>query len=501
MSAVSDLLAFQRDTEALAQIMGRLGWDQETMMPRGAADQRGDEMAALEGVLHARRTDPRLGEWLDRAAHESQTQTHTQTHTQTMAEAAQLRLIARAYARACRVPVALAARIARVTSLSQGRWAAARKAEDLSGFLPVLAEVIALRREEAQALASGGDAYDAALQGYEPGITGAEIAAVFDRMRPRLVALRAGLRDGPDAPVLHGHFPRAAQLALAHEVAGAFGYDLTRGRIDEAVHPFSSGSHNDVRITTRIDETEPLGCIYSTIHEVGHAGYEQNITQDYGLSVLGQGVSMGVHESQSRIYENQLGRSPAFCHWLYGRMRDHFGPLSVSSPEAFTRAVNRVASGFIRTEADEVHYNLHIMLRFDLERALIGGDLAVCDLEAAWNDRFAADFGVAVDRPSDGVLQDVHWPVGLFGYFPTYSLGNVYAGCLHMALRAAVPGLDDRLAQGDLAPALGWLRDNLQIHGALRDPRDTVEHATGAPVGEAPLLTYLETKYSALYAA
>ena len=397
--------------------------------------------------------------------------------------------------------MALAARIARVTSLSQGRWAAARKAEDLSGFLPVLAEVIALRREEAQALASGGDAYDAALQGYEPGITGAEIAAVFDRMRPRLVALRAGLRDGPDAPVLHGHFPRAAQLALAHEVAGAFGYDLTRGRIDEAVHPFSSGSHNDVRITTRIDETEPLGCIYSTIHEVGHAGYEQNITQDYGLSVLGQGVSMGVHESQSRIYENQLGRSPAFCHWLYGRMRDHFGPLSVSSPEAFTRAVNRVASGFIRTEADEVHYNLHIMLRFDLERALIGGDLAVCDLEAAWNDRFAADFGVAVDRPSDGVLQDVHWPVGLFGYFPTYSLGNVYAGCLHMALRAAVPGLDDRLAQGDLAPALGWLRDNLQIHGALRDPRDTVEHATGAPVGEAPLLTYLETKYSALYAA
>jgi carboxypeptidase Taq len=313
------------------------------------------------------------------------------------------------------------------------------------------------------------------------------------------VALRAALRDAPPAPVLTGHFPRAGQLALAHEVAEVFGYDLTRGRIDEAVHPFSSGSFNDVRITTRIDEAEPLGCLYSTIHEVGHAGYEQSIAQEYGLSVLGQGVSMGVHESQSRIYENQLGRSPAFCHWLFGRVRDHFGPLSVTTPEDFARAVNRVESGYIRTEADEVHYNLHIMLRFDLERALIGGDLALGDLEAAWNDRFAADFGLVVDKPSNGVLQDVHWPVGLFGYFPTYSLGNVYAGCLHEAMRAALPGLDGALARGDLAPALGWLRDSVQRHGGLRPPRATVEHATGAPVDEAPLLRYLDRKYRALY--
>ena len=487
MSALSDLLAFQREKEALAQVMGRLGWDQETMMPRGAAVQRGDEMAALEGVLHARRTDPRVGEWLGKAAPGS------------AAEAAQMRLIAHSYTRACRVPGALAAEIARVTSVSQGKWAEARKAEDLAGFLPVLGQVAALRREEAQALAGGGDVYDALLDGYEPGITGAEIAALFDRMRPRLVALRAALRDAPPAPVLEGHFPRAGQLALAREIAQVFGYDLERGRIDEAVHPFSSGSHNDVRITTRVDEAEPLGCLYSTIHEVGHAGYEQNIAQDYGLSVLGQGVSMGVHESQSRIYENQLGRAPAFCHWLYGRMRDHFGPLSVTTPEDFARAVNRVESGYIRTEADEVHYNLHIMLRFDLERALMRGDLALGDLEAAWNDRFAADFGITVDRPSNGVLQDVHWPVGLFGYFPTYSLGNVYAGCLHDALRGALPGLDQQLTKGDLAPALGWLRANLQTHGGLRPPRETVEHATGAPVHEAALLGYLEAKYGALY--
>jgi carboxypeptidase Taq len=303
----------------------------------------------------------------------------------------------------------------------------------------------------------------------------------------------------PAAPVLQGHFPKAQQLALAQEIARAFGYDMDRGRIDEAVHPFSSGSFNDVRITTRVDESEPLGCLYSTIHEVGHAGYEQNIDQSYGLTVLGQGVSMGVHESQSRIYENQLGRSPAFCAWLYGRMRDRFGPLSVAGPDEFARAVNGVAAGYIRTEADEVHYNLHIMLRFDLERALIRGDLALADMEAAWNDRFKADFGIAVTRPSQGMLQDVHWPVGLFGYFPTYSLGNVYAGCLHAALRADVSGLDGDLAKGDTTRALGWLRDKVQTHGGLRPPRDTIEQATGAPITEAPLLDYLETKYSALY--
>jgi carboxypeptidase Taq len=254
-----------------------------------------------------------------------------------------------------------------------------------------------------------------------------------------------------------------------------------------------------VRITTRVDEADPLVCLYSTIHEVGHAGYEQNIAPEHGLSALGQGVSMGVHESQSRIYENQLGRSPVFCGWLYGRMIDRFGPLSVNGPENFARAVNRVVTGYIRTEADEVHYNLHIMLRFDLERALMRGDLAVGDLEAAWNDRFAADFGLAVDRPSRGLLQDVHWPVGLFGYFPTYTLGNVYAGCLHEAMRQDLPDLDRDLAAGDLAAALAWLRDRLQRHGGLRPPRETIEHATGGAISEAPLLSYLETKYAALY--
>jgi carboxypeptidase Taq len=326
------------------------------------------------------------------------------------------------------------------------------------------------------------------------------LAALFDRMRPRLVDLRARIRDaGPAKASVAGHFPHEVQLALSREIALAFGYDLKTGRIDLAVHPFSSGSGADVRITTRVDEADPLGCLYSTIHEVGHAGYEQNIAEDYALSVLGRGVSMGVHESQSRIYENQLGRSAAFTGWLYGRMRDLFGDIGVDGPEAFHAAVNNVASGYIRTEADEVHYNLHIMLRFDLERALIGGDLEVADLEAAWNDRFAADFGVAVDRPRHGMLQDVHWSAGLFGYFPTYSLGNVYAGVLHEALRADLPDLDASLAKGDPSPATAWLKERLQRFGGLREPRATIEHAAGRKVSEAPLLDYLDAKFGAIY--
>jgi carboxypeptidase Taq len=488
MTALSDLLSHQRQTEALSQVMGRLGWDQETMMPPGAAEQRGEEVAALEGVLHARRSDPWVGEMLALA------------EPATEAEAAQLRLIARSHARATKVPADLAAELARVTSVAQGVWARARAADDFAAFRPTLEKVVRLKRIEAEALANGGDLYDAMIDDYEPAMTAAELAALFGRMRPRLVELRGRILDaGPPPAGLAAHFPKEVQLALSREVAQAFGYDLNHGRIDLAVHPFSSGSGADVRITTRVDDAEPLGCLYSTIHEVGHAAYEQNVAADYRLTPLGSGVSMGVHESQSRIYENQLGRSAAFTSWLYGRMRDLFGDIGVESAEAFHAAVNRVTSGYIRTEADEVHYNLHIMLRFDLERALIRGELDVGDLEAAWNERFEADFGVAVDRPRNGVLQDVHWSVGLFGYFPTYSLGNVYAGVLHEALREDLLDLDTALANGDPSPATEWLRERLQRHGGLRQPRATIEHAAGRSVSEAPLLDYLESKFGAIY--
>ena len=488
MSAYEELMAFQRDTCALAQVSGRLHWDMETTMPKGAATQRGAEVAAIEGVLHARRTAPEIGDWLARA------------EAPDAAGQAQLREIRRDWERNNKVPARLARAIAQATSEAHGVWATARADEDVAAFLPVLEQIVALKREEGQALAAGGDVYDAMVADYEPGMTGGEIAALFDAMRPRLVALRAAVLERPAPKGVQGAFDEAAQMRLAGKLAETFGYDLHRGRVDKAVHPFSSGSGSDVRITTRTNPLDPFNCIYSTIHEVGHASYEQGIDPAYALTPLGQGVSMGVHESQSRIYENQLGRSRAFTGWLFGEMTEIFGDFGIADADEFYAAVNRVNRGYIRTEADEVQYNLHIMLRFDLERALMAGDLQVGDLEAAWNDRFAADFGYNVDKPSHGCLQDVHWSAGLFGYFPTYSLGNVYAGCLYQRLRAEVPGLDGQLAQGDTGGATTWLRENLQRFGGLYTPREVIERASGGPVSESALLDYLEAKFGALYA-
>ena len=489
MKALSELLHFDRQTQALGQVSGRLGWDQETMMPSGSSAQRGEEMAALEGVLHARRSDPRVGDWLaacDGQGFDRVTQ-------------AQLREIKTAYERAVKVPGDLAEAIASTTSMAQGKWAAARAEDDFAAFAPVLQEVLALKREEGQALAAGGDVYDAMLADYEPGTTASELDQMFGALRPGLVALRGEILEKPPAKSLQGFFDETVQLQIASELAQCFGYDLSRGRIDKAVHPFSSGSGQDVRITTRTDPSDPFNCFYSTIHEVGHGCYEQNVAPDYRLTAIGQGASMGVHESQSRIYENQLGRSRAFTEFLFGKMRAGFGDFGIDTAHEFYKAVNSVCNGFIRTEADEVQYNLHVLLRFDLERAMIVGDLQVQDLESAWNDRFAADFGYDVPRASQGCLQDVHWSVGLFGYFPTYSLGNVYAGCLFARMSALNLELDDQLRVGDLSKATAWLKESLQRHGALNLPRETIAQACGTLPSEAPLLAYLQDKFSDIY--
>lgn len=483
--SMKDLLAYDRVTQALASVAGRTGWDQETVMPRGAVDMRAEELGALESVLHARRTDPQLGDWLDSATPEGDVET------------AQLREIRRDYDRATKVPADLASALATLTSRSQDQWAKARGADDFAGFAPVLTEVLALKRQEAQAIADGGDAYDALLQDYEPGQTAADIAARFDALRPGLVALRDRVL-GADTPApLSGSFDPDTQLIVAREALDAFGYDWTRGRMDRAVHPFCSGGGQDVRVTTRTDASDPFNCLYSAIHEGGHAGYEQNIAPEFMLTALGGGVSMGVHESQSRLYENQLGRSEAVCDWLHGRMEAAFD-MGIDAA-SFYAAANRVTQGFIRTEADELSYNLHIMMRFDLERDLISGALDVSDLEDAWNDRFKADFGQDVPKASLGVLQDVHWPVGLFGYFPTYALGNLYAAGIMETMETSIGDWRPSARRGDLTAPLGWLAENVQRSGSLYEPADLMTRVCGAVPDEAPLLRYLEAKFSALY--
>jgi len=490
MSEYDDLVAFERGTRALGEIAGRLGWDRETVMPAAAGEQRAEEMAAIESVLHARRVDRRIGDWL----------ASIDAGDLGEVERANLRIVRREFERTSRVPAELATEIARATSFAHDDWIRARAAEDFAEFKPALERVLRRKREEAAALGSDGEPYDALLDGYEPGATASGIAEMFVAMRPALVALVDRVLGASHQPKRLDHaFDEDVQVRLSREIAGTFGYDFSRGRIDRSVHPFSSGSGMDVRITIRSDPRDPFNSIYSTIHETGHGAYEQGVSERYLLTPIGQGASMGVHESQSRIYENQIGRSRAFTKYLFGRMLDMFGDFGVADAEAFYGTVNRVAPGYIRTEADELHYNLHIMMRFDLERDLVSGALEVSELPEAWNSRFQADFGISVDCPSNGVLQDIHWAAGLFGYFPTYTLGNVYAGCLYGVMRRELPGLDRQLSNGDTAPVTGWLRENLQRHGRLRGPVETVARTCGFTPTVEPLLDYLKDKFTDLY--
>ena len=489
--AYAALLAHLKETHALAQVARLLSWDQEAMMPPKGAEARAAQAGAMSAVLHARQVDPRIPDWISAV----------DASTLDAAGRANLREARRDHERATRIPAALAKELAETTMRAHGQWAEARAQSDFAAFAPVLTRVVELIREQAKCLRDDEQSlYDALLEDYEPGATETEIAQIFGRLRAGLTDLRARIADAPGAaPLLQGHFPKDRQMALAADLAALYGYDFDAGRLDLVVHPFCSGTRGDTRITTRVDEADPLNCLYSTIHETGHALYEQGLDPTLAGQPAGEHASMGVHESQSRLAENQIGRSRAFMDVLYPRMRDAFGDIGVDGPDALYRAVNGVSPGFIRTEADEIHYNLHIMLRFELERAMVGGDLQVDDLEAAWNERFEADFGVPVPDAANGVLQDVHWSAGLFGYFPTYSLGNVYAAELFSALSEDVEDVDARIASGDLAPLTEWLRQKVHRQGRLWAPREIIAQAVGHAPTEAPLLDYLEQKFSRIY--
>lgn len=489
-SAFDTLVAYQRQTETLGSISGLLSWDMETKMAQGSAAKRGEQLAVLSGLIHDRNAASQLRDLIS-AARENAQDVTTLRH---------IALIEREADKASRVPKDLVTEFAHARIRSNQAWGEARKNDAPDIFIPELKNIVRLTREFASALREPSDKtlYDVCLRDYEPDTDSASIDVMFEKLRPRLVDLRAAVMAAPDAPRLSGHFDIAVQERLVIDLAERFGYDLNRGRIDVAIHPFCEGGGSDVRVTTRYDEKDPLNSIYSIIHEVGHASYEQNISKTHELTVFGHGCSMGIHESQSRICENQLGRSREFTSWLYGRMRDAFGDIGVASEDAFFRAVNGLQNGYIRTEADEVQYNLHVLLRYDLEKALIGGDLAVEDLQAAWNDRFEADFGVKVDKPSNGFLQDIHWCEALIGYFPTYSLGNVYAGCLYSALCHDVPSVMEQVAQGDLSSATEWLRENIHQFGASVPSVDLITKACGQAPSEAPLLDYLDNKFRAL---
>ncbi|MDQ6988557.1 MAG: carboxypeptidase M32 [Mariprofundaceae bacterium] len=447
--------------------------------------------ARVAGIGHARNTDPQIGDWLNAIDPTGRDD----------AAKANIREARRSYDRANKLPAKLAEDLSRLTSLAQGVWASARKADNFAEFAPTLTEILNLKREEAACLQQdGGDLYDALLDGFEPGMSTENLTNILGKLRPALVALRGKIENSSFQPKpLTGRFDEAKQMEMARRLATVFNYDWDAGRMDRSVHPFSSGYRSDSRVTTRVNPENVFDCLYSAIHEVGHANYENGRDPAMDRTPAGGHASMGIHESQSRMLENQIGRSRAFMDWLYPQMVDVFGDIGVDGPDELFAVVNRVESGFIRTESDEVHYNLHVLMRFDLEQQLISGDLEVADLEEAWNDRFFADFGRKIDRASNGVLQDIHWAVGLFGYFPTYSLGNMYAAELFAAMGKTLPDRDHCIARGELSPLSNWLEDNIHRKGNVYPARDLMRQACGKEADEHALVEYLNQKFGGLY--
>ena len=495
LSALRDHLAPIEDLNAAAAV---LAWDQETFMPDSGAEARAHQLSTLQSQAHEQFASETTGELLDQAA-------ETIENPEALDDAASLvRVTRRDYERARRVPSSLVAELSRATSQAKQAWKQARQQDDFGAFAPHLERLVELSVEKAEALGYEEEPYDALLEEYEPGLTTQEVASTFATLRDDLVPLVDAIDAAPqidDAP-LHGFFPQEKQRAFGEQVLADLGYDFDRGRQDVSAHPFTTSfAPSDVRITTRYDESFLPSALFSTIHEGGHALYEQGIDSALARTPLADGASLGVHESQSRLWENHVGRSRPFWRHYFPQLQDTFpDALGDTNPEAFYRAINRVEPSLIRVEADEVTYNLHVMLRFELERGLIDGSVAVNDLPRLWNEAMDDYLGVTPDTDANGVLQDVHWSQGAFGYFPTYTLGTLMAAQLMEAIQEDLPDLDARLARGEFAPLLDWLRTHVHRHGRTLTAPRLLARTTGAELSAAPWLRYAKSKFSALYA-
>jgi carboxypeptidase Taq len=494
------LLAWLREAQTLASVSALLEWDQETFMPPKAGPFRAEEMALLARLVHERVTDPRVGEWL--AACEADGDVLADPDA-----AANLREIRRDYDRATRLPGSLVAEMSETSSRAMEVWKRARARSDFEAFRPWLGRQVELHRQEAACygVPEGGEAYDALLEGYEHGMRSDELVRIFAPLRDRLTPLLARIADAPrrpDTSLQEAVFPVEAQAAFSRFVAEALGYDFEAGRLDVSAHPFTSGlAPGDTRITTRYSASRFADALGSTMHEVGHALYEQGLPKENRTGEpLAEACSLGIHESQSRMWENQVGRSRPFWAWALPAARRILGPaLDRWGLEALYGCVNAVQPSLIRVDADEATYNLHVMLRFDLERAMIRGDLAAQDVPGAWNERMRADFGLEVPDDARGCLQDVHWSGGMIGYFPTYTLGNLYAAQLWETAEASIPSLADDLGEGRFAGLLGWLREHVHRHGRRFTAPELCVRVTRRPLSHEPLLRYLEGKLLPIY--
>jgi carboxypeptidase Taq len=488
-----ELASLLGEAATLASTSSLLSWDQETGMPAGGAQLRAEQLALLAGLVHERRTAPRLAEVL--ASCEADAGINADPVV-----GANLREIRRDYDRAVRLPSTLVRQLAETASLTMEAWREARERSDYAAFAPWLDRMLGLVRAKAECLSeSGSDPYDALLDEYEPGATARDVEGIFAQLRPSLTALVADVAEAhpSDGDVAGLRVPVAAQQKLADWIIQRIGFDLTAGRLDVSTHPFCQGiGPGDTRLTSRYREDGFLDGLGSVLHEAGHGLYEQGLPKrEFWGQPLGDAAGLGIHESQSRLWENMVGRSRPFWTWLVPEARQFLGSaLDGTSAEELHRAANAVKPGPIRVEADEATYNLHILLRFDLERALLAGDLDPRDLPGEWNRRMQQDLAVQVQNDAHGCLQDIHWSFGAIGYFPTYTLGNVYAAQFWDAAQREMPDLEDGFARGEFESLLRWLREKIHRHGRRCTGPELCEQVTGETPSPAPLLGYLDRK-------
>jgi carboxypeptidase Taq len=485
-----DRLAELDDLRSTSQL---LQWDQQTKMPPRGGMARAEALATLEQISHEQFVSPETGRLLDGAAQELGSTAADSD------DASLVRVVRRRWEKARRVPTELASELARAASVGQEAWVKARAESDFQSFAPYLKRNLELARRYVDCFEGFDCAYDVLLDDYEPGGKTAEVAVLFGELRDELVPLIKAVaeRSVDDSP-LHGQFPVAKQRELVADAVGLMGFDPDGWRMDDAVHPFATAiSNGDVRITTRWDESYYASALYGAMHECGHGLYEAGIDPSLDRTPLGHGESLAIHESQSRLWENMVGRGRSFSGPLVGLIEQRLG--QAPNPDQFYRAVNRVQPSYIRVEADEATYGLHIVLRFELEQELIDGKLAVDDLPEAWNARFKQYLGLDVPDDAHGVLQDVHWSAGLIGYFPTYALGNLIGGQLWERAHADLPDLEQSIAAGELAPLREWLREHVHRHGAKFTSAELLERVVGGPIAVGPFVGYLKQKLGDVY--
>jgi carboxypeptidase Taq len=494
MDSLKKLDALMAEVTDLRYTAALLSWDERVGMPSGAVSTHGDMLATIRRIEHDKFTSADTGELIEEAKAAVSTLD---------ADAPARRKVAvtvRDYDKATRVPGRFVSMHTQAMSAAHQAWREAREQSDFKRFEPHLKRVVELKQEYVSFFAPADHPYDVLLDDYEPGARTEEIQRMFDALRPRQVTLLKAVQQRPavDDRFLYGPYARKDMLEFAIEVVSRFGFDWTRGRQDISAHPFAAAiSSNDVRITTRFVDHQPFELLFGMLHEAGHALYEQGVSPVFNRTALTGGASLGVHESQSRLWENIVGRSMPFWAHFYPALQKRFpSQLSDVTLEQFHAAINKVEPSLIRVEADEVTYNLHVMLRVEMEIALLSGHLEAKDAEAYWNGKMADYLGVTPRSAADGVLQDMHWSIGLFGYFATYAIGNVISAQLWKAFQSCEPSWEAQIRAGDFSVLRAWLRRHVHQHGRGYLPRELVNRATGDDIGASQYLSYLEAKYS-----